>query len=612
MMKFNLRFKILASFCVALLFLVVVGLVGVNSSNQLNNSLNKMYQNQLLAISYSKEASLNLYKIRVYLRQALLETTKEGIDTNVTKIDEADALLRQNMEEVKQRITTDEDQQFYDAAMSAYEDYMTELKVITSFMKNGQQEKAVEEMGSTNATNIVTKVFEVYDQLNSAKEDQAHTIFEETNQMATQNTYITIATIAVAFVIVFLVGFLISSSLSKSAIALATTANQIATIDIPILARELEALSQGDLTHSVELKVNEVQNKSQDEIGQVAQSFNLMIGKFKEMGRTYNQTVLGLNSIIHQTNSVAIQVSQGVEQVRSVAQHLAANAQEQSSALEEVTSNLEETSAQVTSNAENSEISNQLAGQMTQISSNGQKKMELMSTAMEAIAQSSQDIAKIIKVIDEIAFQTNLLALNAAVEAARAGQYGRGFAVVAQEVRNLAERSAKAAKETAALIEDSIMKVRDGVAITSEMSAAMNDATENATKVRDIAGEVAAASEEQNRSIAQINAAMMQINQGSQANSSQSEELAATADELSSLASKLSEEVGHFKLRRQQLSAQLENLPSEITPELIQALVKAELGRMNETAAGSSKNSNGFHHAGLDVLDRDERGYENF
>jgi methyl-accepting chemotaxis protein len=249
---------------------------------------------------------------------------------------------------------------------------------------------------------------------------------------------------------------------------------------------------------------------------------------------------------------------------------------------------------------------------MTQISSNGQKKMELMSTAMEAIAQSSQDIAKIIKVIDEIAFQTNLLALNAAVEAARAGQYGRGFAVVAQEVRNLAERSAKAAKETAALIEDSIMKVRDGVAITSEMSAAMNDATENATKVRDIAGEVAAASEEQNRSIAQINAAMMQINQGSQANSSQSEELAATADELSSLASKLSEEVGHFKLRRQQLSAQLENLPSEITPELIQALVKAELGRMNETAAGSSKNSNGFHHAGLDVLDRDERGYENF
>lgn len=611
-MKFNLRFKILASFCVALLFLVVVGLVGVNSSNQLNNSLNKMYQNQLLAISYSKEASINLYKIRVYLRQALLETTKEGIDANVTKIDEADALLRQNMEEVKQRITTDEDQQYYDAAMSAYEDYMTELKVITSFMKNGQQEKAVEEMGSTNATNIVTKVFEVYDQLNNAKEDQAHAIFEETNQMATQNTYITIATIAVAFVIVFLVGFLISSSLSKSAIALATTANQIATIDIPILARELEALSQGDLTHSVELKVNEVQNKSQDEIGQVAQSFNLMIGKFKEMGRTYNQTVLGLNSIIHQTNSVAIQVSQGVEQVRSVAQHLAANAQEQSSALEEVTSNLEETSAQVTSNAENSEISNQLAGQMTQISSNGQKKMELMSTAMEAIAQSSQDIAKIIKVIDEIAFQTNLLALNAAVEAARAGQYGRGFAVVAQEVRNLAERSAKAAKETAALIEDSIMKVRDGVAITSEMSAAMNDATENATKVRDIAGEVAAASEEQNRSIAQINAAMMQINQGSQANSSQSEELAATADELSSLASKLSEEVGHFKLRRQQLSAQLENLPAEITPELIQALVKAELGRMNETAAGSSKNSNGFHHAGLDVLDRDERGYENF
>jgi methyl-accepting chemotaxis protein len=233
--------------------------------------------------------------------------------------------------------------------------------------------------------------------------------------------------------------------------------------------------------------------------------------------------------------------------------------------------------------------------------------MEAMTKSMEAIAQSSQEIAKIIKVIDEIAFQTNLLALNAAVEAARAGQHGRGFAVVAQEVRNLAERSAKAAKETTALIEDAGLRVKDGVAIASQMANAMAEVTHNAMKVRDIAAEVAAASDEQTRAITQVNMAMTQVNQGAQSNSSQSEELASTADELAGLAGRLSEEVSRFKLRQQGYLAGAAGL----SPEMLQALLQAGLqnGGQQDTPARQIPASGNGHRQAVPALDHDERGY---
>ena len=173
----------------------------------------------------------------------------------------------------------------------------------------------------------------------------------------------------------------------------------------------------------------------------------------------------GLNGTISQTNAVVEQVVPAVGQIQAISETLAASAEEQSAAAEEVASSLEETDAQVKSNAESANVANQLVSQTTKAASSGQKKMQEMTRAMNSIAQSSQAIGRIIKVIDEIAFQTNLLALNAAVEAARAGQHGQGFAVVAQEVRNLAERSAKAARETANLIEDTGRRVAVGVGI---------------------------------------------------------------------------------------------------------------------------------------------------
>lgn len=272
------------------------------------------------------------------------------------------------------------------------------------------------------------------------------------------------------------------------------------------------------------------------------------LGDFVQIKTGLETALAGLNQTMQQTSLVVEQVNSSVEQVRTIGQDMASNSEEQSSAAEEVASSLQESDSQVKANAENANIANQLVNGAALAADSGQKKMQLMTEAMGAIAQSSRMIGNIIKVIDEIAFQTNLLALNAAVEAARAGQHGRGFAVVAQEVRNLAGRSAKAAKETAELIEDSTRRVKEGVKITGETATSLGEIVQNVVKVKDLVAEIAAASEEQSKGIAQIGSAMTQVSQGAQSSSRQGEELAGAADELAGLAEKLSEEISRFKL----------------------------------------------------------------
>lgn len=272
------------------------------------------------------------------------------------------------------------------------------------------------------------------------------------------------------------------------------------------------------------------------------------LGDFSVIQEGMEEALSALNATLGQTAQVVEQVAQSADQVRASSQNLASNAEEQSSAVEEVTSSLEETDSQVKANNEGARAANQLVVETAKVAKQGQTKMESMVVAMGAINESSQNIAKIIKVIDEIAFQTNLLALNAAVEAARAGQHGKGFAVVAQEVRNLAARSAKAARETAELIEDAGNRVAEGVAIAGETREALDMIMNNVVKVRDFVADIAVASEEQARGVGQISIAMEEVTKGAQESSQQSEEMASAADELGNLTAQLNVELSKFEL----------------------------------------------------------------
>ncbi|MGA2499575.1 MAG: methyl-accepting chemotaxis protein [Tepidisphaeraceae bacterium] len=234
------------------------------------------------------------------------------------------------------------------------------------------------------------------------------------------------------------------------------------------------------------------------------------------------------------------QTSSASSQVASASQSLAQGASEQAAALEETTSSLEEMSSMTRKNAETARQAAAISTETKDAAIKGNQAMVRMSAAINEIAKSAGDTAKIIKTIDEIAFQTNLLALNAAVEAARAGEAGKGFAVVAEEVRNLAMRSAEAAKNTASLIEGSVNSSRNGVGISAEVAGMLEEITTAATKVNSLVGEIATASNEQAEGIGQISTAVNQMDKVTQSNAANAEESASAAEELSSQAVELS------------------------------------------------------------------------
>lgn len=251
----------------------------------------------------------------------------------------------------------------------------------------------------------------------------------------------------------------------------------------------------------------------------------------------------GIKQIALELSGGSNQVAASASQVSAASQTLAEGASEQAAALEETSSSLEEMSSMTQRNAETAGQVKALGSDARKAGDVGVQDMTALVGAMDDIKTSSADIAKIIKTIDEIAFQTNILALNAAVEAARAGEAGAGFAVVADEVRNLAQRCAQAAKETAGKIEDAVQKSARGADISAKVAKSLEEIVGKARQVDEMAGEVAAASQEQSQGISQVNTAVTQMDKVTQSNAANAEESAAAAEELTAQAETLKEAV---------------------------------------------------------------------
>ncbi|WP_238861256.1 methyl-accepting chemotaxis protein [Clostridium sp. YIM B02569] len=296
-----------------------------------------------------------------------------------------------------------------------------------------------------------------------------------------------------------------------------------------------------------------------DIIGQISQG-NLNIenvkefhGNFNNISVSLNTIIDSLNSVLSEINNVSEQVYTGASQVSDGSQLLSQGATEQASAIEQLTSSITEIAAQTKENAFNANQAKELALEVKVNAEQGSRHMNEMLKSMGEINESSANISKIIKVIDEIAFQTNILALNAAVEAARAGQHGKGFAVVAEEVRNLAARSANAAKETTALIEGSIKKSENGTEIANNTAKALYEIVDGVSKAATLVSEIAASSDEQATGISQVNLGIEQVSQVVQTNSATAEESAAASEELSSQSELLKDLVSSFKLKNDSL-----------------------------------------------------------
>lgn len=537
---------------VLLFFMVVVAMISLSISG---NSIQNMVYDRFPKLVAASSVINGLNAVALKTRNMTLTTNKEEIKRDYEQITEIRKEVGTALNKLDETLTTPKGRELIEQIMSIRERYVPLMQKVQDLALEGKAVEAQQILITQEQQllkNYIKAVEDIVDYITAVMD-------KEGNDAKT--LYITSLII---LLLVSIGSLIIAYTLAKK------ITKQI-TVPISTIVSKADELSLG-----VAENIPSELISREDEIGDLGKSFQKLVGVTQEkialansiasrdvskdvilasqrdaLGLALKTMSQELNNFMHECNNNANQVSIGSQQVADASQNLSQGATESASSLEEITSSMNEIGNQTKKNAENANLANTLSNEAKKNAQNGNKQMHLMIEAMNGINTSSEKISKIIKVIDEIAFQTNLLALNAAVEAARAGKHGKGFAVVAEEVRNLAARSAQAARETTEMIDDSSKKVLAGSQITKETADALEGIMTSTEKVTDLINEITSASNEQAHSVSQIVVALNQIEQVTQRNTASAEESAAAAEELSGQASELKRLIGRFKLRQE-------------------------------------------------------------
>jgi methyl-accepting chemotaxis protein len=513
--NWKIGYRLAAGLGVAILFMIVIAVVGIGNLGKLNNNTKDLAIDKVPKVILAYETIGGLNDVARAMRNAMLSTDPAVVKAELERVELRRADNAARLDKLGKLIADDNDVQGK-AKLQTVLDAREKYSVVQSaFLKMSPDESRRDESVKYLLTTVrkeqtayLNALAELVKYQSAAVED-ASTVAEQAYSSArTTMILLTLAAAALAAWVLYVITRSITQPLNR-AVGMA------------------QAVAGGDLTMRMEVH-------SSDETGQLLRA---LIDMNESLARTVGQVRSGTDTITTASNEIA-----------SGNMDLSSRTEQQASSLEETASSMEELTSTVSQNAENARQATKLVGTASDYATKGGQVVGEVVSTMGAIKESSSKIVDIISVIDGIAFQTNILALNAAVEAARAGEQGRGFAVVASEVRNLAQRSASAAKEIKELIGRSVETVDAGAALVNQAGATMQGIVQSVRQVAEIMHQISAASSEQSTGIEQVNQAIVSIDDVTQQNAALVEQAAAAAQSMRDQADLLAQAVSVFKL----------------------------------------------------------------